>query len=247
MLLSRPVLIQYPSSAFDTTSLSLSGYWRAPYPGSTANWNGTASAGASGGRNMTAASGATLNAGSAVNGYSPADLNAVNTDFFTTPVANNVLMTSTASSGWFLIKSTSAPTASGTDYVDGNLLSDTSNAETTFGHVSVGGTPKLIACCYDGAFKRVETSMTTGAWHLAQWKHDGVNLKIRVDNGSWASIACGTLSFLAPGTMTVGYGYTGSKKYTGLILEVGVSNTALSDASFDNVRSYCNTRYGLSV
>ncbi len=231
-------------AAFDPTTLSLSGYWRASYSGSP--WVGTASAGSSSGRDLTQST-FPPQTGTAVNGYTPANFDEANPDYLNTADNNNTLMSSTASSGWFLLKSTSVPTAFGDDYADGNLMSDNVNAETTVGHVSVGGTAKLVACFYASSYIRVELAMTANAWHLAQWKHDGVNLKIRVDNSGWSSVACGTLSFLTPSVLTTGLGYGGGTKLTGDVLEWAVSDTAISDANFDNVRTYCNSKYALSV
>ncbi len=230
---------------FDAATLSLTGWWRANYVDG-ATWDGTASAGASGGQTLTVS--ADVAAGAVTGGYTPASFNAAGNSVLTTPVGITSLVSATASSGWFLIRTSSViDSGGGSGYQDGNLLSAGSGANIAIGHVRVAGTPKLIANFYDGDYHRAAVAMSIDAWHLAQWRHNGVNLEVRVDGGAWSSVACGTVSF-SSGAVQIGQStYFGIVEYTGLMLEVAVTNSVLSDADFDNVRAYCIARYGVTV
>lgn len=234
--------IKKRGASFDPSTLALTGWWRSNYSGSP--WNDD-----SGNTRTLEQSNAGFRpvTGAPVNGYVPALFDASDDYMNTVAVANNVFMSSTASSGWFLINSLGVPASVGV-YQDGNLLTDSVNAETTFGHVDVSGTPKFIIALYAGAYIRLEVAMGTGAWHIAQWKHDGVNMFARVDSGNWSSTACGTLSFLTPSAFTMSVSYSAALKMNGSVIDVGITNTVISDANFDNlVREYANGRYGLSL
>lgn len=230
------------TSAFEfwsPASLALSGWWRASYAGLP--WSGNASAGASAGRNLTT-TGNDPTTGTAQGGFTPADF--ATTKYIASGVANNVFF-GASGSVFALIYARTAPAHNATAYANGNLFSDNTNAETTFGVTSSG----LNACVYDGGGYKELTgpACSTGAWHLAQFKFDGTNLKARVDGGAWSSTACASPPYLTPSNPQVGRSYANAIQFDGLILEIGAANSAVADASFDKMRSYCAQRYGVSV
>ncbi len=226
------------AKGFDAASLALTGWWRASYAASP--WRGAGSAGSSGTRALSQAS-SPPSTGSAVNGLVPADFNGTD-QYLSSTVQNDAYLSVGGSSLFCLFYANSAPSPV-SDYSDGTFFTDPANAETTFGFTSSG----IGMCLYDGAYKRLNVACGTGAWHLAQFKHDGTNMKARVDSGSWSSLACGTLSFLTPSAVVVGQGYAGGMYFDGRILELGVAATALSDAVFDRIKTYVNARYALSL
>ena len=77
-------------------------------------------------------------------------------------------------------------------------------------------------------------------------KWDGTTLSARVDSGSWSPTSAGSINYLTP-TMVSGRDYSGATFFDGNILEIMTSDEALSDADFDTLKSYVNTRYGLSL
>lgn len=100
---------------------------------------------------------------------------------------------------------------------------------------------------WDGADKSIEVPITTGSWHLLQSKYDGATHSFRVDNGLWNTLGgVGNVSGLA-GTLQVGKSYTGNHFGKQKILELVTANTAFSDATFDDIRSYIIARYGVKV
>lgn len=100
---------------------------------------------------------------------------------------------------------------------------------------------------WDGADKSVSTSIATGAWQLVQWKYDGVNLKLRVNNGAWASGAAGSITDLAS-AVRVGMSRTATGAFLdGRIAEMALTDIALSDATMDSVAGYVTARYGVAT
>lgn len=239
------VQVTTPGGASGTTSfeywspasLSLSGWWKANF--ASAPWAGNASAGASSGRNLTT-NGADPTTGTTQGGFTPPAFASQN---LVSAVNNNTYFGGNGSL-YSLFFATAAPAPVGTAYGDGNIFSNSSNAETEFGFTSSG----IGACVLDSSvtYQRINVGCGTGAWHLAQFKFDGTNLKARVDNGSWSSIACTAYTPVTPGGVKVGTSF-GASNFAGRILELAPSTTVVSDANFDKIRLYCNQRYGVSV
>lgn len=183
--------------------------------------------------------------GSALNGHASADFTP--TQFFSSASNSNTLL---GAGGWSyvaLLYSDAVPAASGVDYQDGNILSDAGNGEFTIGHIDESGTPKLVACVYSGAFKRIEIPASVGSHHLLQVRGDNVNAEIRVGGGAWQSLPCGALSFLVPSPLRMGHSYAGSTQFDGRVWEDALFDYALSDAELNNYRAYCLSEYGVSV
>lgn len=92
-------------------------------------------------------------------------------------------------------------------------------------------------------------SISTGVWTLVQWKYDGTNIKIRVNSDSWVTgDAAGNIH--ATGltqAVAVGKNYDGSAFADLEILDLGLTDSVLSDTAFDIIKSYINFRYGLSL
>jgi len=228
-------------AVYDPAVLSLTGWWRASYSGSP--WAGTASAGGSDLIELAEATDPPAT-GAAVNGYTPADFDGTN-DLLTANAASNALF---GGSGSFvcLLYADAAVTdgGAGTFYQYGTLFSDPTNAEACFGLSNSG----FIASVLDSTVNYIEasTACATGGWHLAQCKFDGSNLKVRVDSGSWSSVGFSTFTPITPSNHQAGKSYGGSY-FNGRILEIMTADSALADGDFDNIKSYVNSRYALSL
>lgn len=228
------------SAVFDPTTLALTGYWRAPFTASP--WTPTASAGASGTNgDLTEATNAPA-AGAGSGGLASADFDGTN-DRLQAAANNNVFYSSTALSGWCLFYADTASAPAGDEYSDGQFFADITNSETVVGYTSSG----LHLGFYASGYKTLDVAASTGAWHLGQWKLESGALKARIDGGAWSTVACGALSFLTPGAMSIGKGYGVPAYFDGQILELACADIAISDADFDNVLSYVNATYGLSL
>lgn len=179
---------------------------------------------------------------------------------------NNAIFSSSAGSFFCLFNADEARSPSPQVYANGNFLHDTSHALTAFGFDTDGIGCSLFDSSVGTYDKVINIACGIGAYHLAQFKWDGTNLKGRLDSNSWVSIACGPVNFnyvpaIPPGpsgavgasNMVVGlaYGTTNANDVTGYfkgrILELGTSNTTISDTDFDNIKNYCNSRYRLSL
>lgn len=233
------------AAVFDPATLALASWNRGSYAG--APWAGVASAGTSGAHSLLATGGSPPTAGTPVNGYAPAAFDGVAKYMDADGTANDY-MTAAAYSGWALVKVNAITTNDATAY---NNEAISIFAGSAYFGVVLKSTGVVKVFAYDtglGDFNGPEAAITTGAWALVQWKYDGTNLKIRVNNGAWTSLARSNL----PGAFStevvyVGYNPNVAKYFNGEILDRAWSKVALSDADFDNVRSYCNARYGLAV
>lgn len=228
------------TNGFDPASLQLSGWWRADYVGSP--WAASASAGASSGRDLAELT-SPPSSGPLQGGYSPPDFDGTSS-ILRSLIANNVFFAGSGSL-FCLFYADVAPAGSGNDYADGSFFTDPANAETTFGFTTSG----IVGCVLDNTvnYQRISVACGTGAYHLAQFKFDGTSLKARVDRGSWSSVACGPYTPTNPSPIQVGASYGVAVRFDGKMLELGTAAVALTDPDFDNLVSYVNGRYGLSL
>lgn len=228
------------SGVYNPAVLSLSGWWRGSYSGSP--WAGVASAGASGSRNLTEATTPPATGG-AQNGHTPADFDGV--DDLLSGAAFDAFITAGAGSIWCLARADAAAADGGVGSRINNpglVFQDTGSSVFGLGFSDAG----VTVAAYDGAYAEIVNATATGAYFLAQVKWDSTNLKMRVNSEAWDSVACGALSGLTSDILVVGKGF-GAAQFDGRILEVGIASAALSDGTFDSVKSYVNARYALSL
>jgi hypothetical protein len=226
---------QGSQASADPSSLPLTGWWRASYSGSP--WVGTASAGASGSRDLTEATNP-AGAGATQNGYTPAAF-----DGIVQELSNGLAMSNFVSLGAgtaiALVNVTSAP-ATTTPHQDPGIWAEAGdNVLLTF------STSGAAACIFDGVQQSVVVPCSTAAYHLLQMKWDGSDLKLRVDSGTWASTSCGAVAGLPNGLVVgknPGWAFLDSQ-----VLELMFSSSTLSDDECDTVKSYINSRYALSL
>lgn len=236
--LTNGLVNRQSSPIFNPATLPLSLWIKPSFAGMP--WVGTASTGVSGSHNLITQSDDPT-AGTAVNGKVPALFNG-SSNFIATD-ANSTTFLGAHGSVWYLFKATSAPADPGTNYGRGNILTDPVNAELTFGFTSLG----ITGTIYAGAYKENYVACSANAWHLAQWRYDGSNLSGRVDGGSWVDVPCGNYTSITPSAFRIGTSYTNLVRFTGSILEIATSTSALSNADFNNVLSYARSTYGLAL
>jgi hypothetical protein len=230
--------------AFDPATLALTGWWRASYAGSP--WTPTASAGTSGSNgNLTEATNPPA-VGTAVNSLDPADFDGAN-DKLTGPNAS-ALFDAADWSAWVLFKAASAPADQGAPYRYTNpaFFAEGGSAYIGMGFSS-GGIHVVQYQTGLGTHKELILACGTGAWHLAQAKYDGTDLKLRLDSGAWSTIASANLELSGSTTVVLGNPAFASAPYDGDIAELAMADVTLSDGDFDNVVSYVNSRYALSL
>jgi hypothetical protein len=232
---SSPLVSAY--EFFSPKQLALTAFWR-DYPGS-APWTGTASAGTSGALPATTA-GHDASSGAPINGHVPAAFNHQYLD------ADQAL-SSVAGSISILMNPSSLP-AQGASPIQDAILYQDSNDWWGVG-VSIAGARGWV---FDGAYKTpAESALPNAQWTLLQMKWNGVTLYFRTNGNTWQSVAAGPTAGLSAGATAtyIGEGSVAGfgADFIGEIAELAASNTVLSDATFDKIRGYILSRYGLTV
>ena len=230
-------------SVFDPATLPLTGWWRASYGGSS--WVGTASAGASGSRNASEATTPPA-VGSLVNALAPADFDGSNDRLTLDGADIGAYYATSAYSGWALVKANVVNT-NGDNSVP--FANDAILATTPSGYWAAAlresGAVQINHFTTTAERKVPSAPFAVGQWQLVQWKYDGTYVKLRVNNGTWVAVAAANQEL--QNAFRMGLNYQGDAFLDGDILEMALSNAAISDTDFDKVLTYCETRYGLTL
>lgn len=204
-------------------------------------WVGTASAGNSGSHDFAEATNPPA-VGSALNGFTPPDFDGTNDVL--SGAALSTYLSASAFSLWVLFNADAAAADPGASnhYNSPYLFGD--SATYMFLAFDAAGVTARVS---DGStFPEVTVACATGGWHLAQVQYGSSTLKVRVDGGSWSSAAtCAAIGDLTS-TARTGLSYSGAA-YNGRIAEIGVSNTTIALATFDDVLTYARSRYSLAL
>lgn len=225
--------------AFDPATLPLT-YWGRDYPG-TSPWPGTASAGTSGSNSLSG--GVPPDAGATLHGYPTAHFVQASFQSLTDSADLMSLISAGAGSLVVLYKADSA-TADGGDgapYQVPAFLGDT-DGDFGFGFSDAG----VRGGYYSGGYSSIAVAVPVDEWHALQMKWDGTNLKVRVDGGSWSSIALGNASLTAS-VCKLGTNFSTSAYLDGTVVERMISDTTLDDSDFDDILSYLRSRYSLGL
>lgn len=235
------------SSGLDRTTLALTGFWRnfsTSFPNA-----GTASAGGSANQDFhVSGSFQAPTAGSALNGHGTLDYDGTN-DQSKLEGTTGDYINNNASSGWALVFLDTLDAAGANYYDDAGVVMD--NSGTAGYQVSINSSGVRFGL-YDGAYKATPyAALSTGAWQLIQWKHDGTNAKVRVNNGSWQSTAVGNIAgatlggdfFASAGWQAL----SNSQALDGRLAELAITDIVLTDGQFDQIRADINTYYGISI
>jgi hypothetical protein len=231
-----------PVAAFDPATLSLTGWWRGNYTASP--WVGTASAGSSGTRNVTEATNPP-STGAAQNLLVPALFDGTN-DKLTSAINFDQFCSQGASSIWVLFYAVAAGADAGAGSKHTNkgiLCCDT--GLTTF-NLTYSTSGVAVSLFGSGAtWIEREAAAATGQYHLAQVRWDGVNLGLRLNSGAWSNVAA-VAAALGAAPLVMGKNWNAAFANV-RILDVGTAQTAFPDATFNNIKSYINTRYALAL
>lgn len=221
------------TSGVSPTSLALTGYWRANY--SSAPWTGTASAGNSGSRNLVATFDASPTTGTALNGYIPASFDGT----MSLSGGASVYAADQAFSGWVLLNPVSV--------AGGTILQDTSLAYNLYFVAGEGGS--YVFFDLNSGAGSVHKLTVASTWQLITFRYsNGGNIEVGVNEVPGSSGGTSTTAYVdnisAPTELVVG---SGVQYYDGLIAEIGLSNTVLTDTDFNNIKTYVNSRYALAL
>lgn len=224
---------------FDPATLSLTGWWRASF--SSSPWAGVASAGSSSGRNLTEATNPP-NAGSALNGLTPANFDGSN-DRLNGADADVLVSASTGMiAALFRADTAAADAGAALAYNNPALLTPNnggvyltySNSGVRLGGFNGGAVHNSLA-----------VAAAAAAWHLVVATWDATTLYLSVDGGSFSTLAH-TINVSAVPTL-VGANYAAGVFFDGQIAELMTGQFAANATIRDNLRSYVNARYGLAI
>jgi hypothetical protein len=225
------------AAVFDPATLALTSWHRASF--AAMPWPGTASAGASGSRDL-ASTGADPSVGAAVNGYDPADFNGAD-DFVVYATASDLVAT-TAGTVIVLFYADAAEAAVGGQPFASPCFFLNSGGSACVSFDSDG----FKVGIYDTAWRTASTAAAVSGWRLgvAQW--NATAARVKVNGGSWQSIAAGAADGVS-GNAQCGANLGGSKFFNGRILERATASTVLSDDGLDGFLAYARARYGLAL
>lgn len=227
---------------FNPASLALTAWWRGSYGGSP--WVGTASAGASGSRNLTEAINPPA-VGTAVNGFTPAAADGSN-DILQNGTAIGTFLPTAAYFYWVLFYvdtiNASSNAALASAFNNEALFSDSGGF---IGCSLLTTGTKLQVWNFDTTGKGNEHSISTGAWTLVCARYDGVNIRSRVNSGSILSAASGAYDDGTAGLLV--FRNFGVRFANSRILDLGMMASAETDARFTDIKTYVNARYALAL
>lgn len=231
------------ASVFNPATLSLSGWWRGSY--SASPWSGTASAGGSGSQSLSELSTPPA-VGAAVNGFTPVSFDGVDDQL--SGASTSTFVSASAYFWWALFYSaaTGGSNAIAGAYLNPGLFSD-SGGWLNAALRNNAGTEYVQVLHADSGRVGNEHAISLNTWNLVCARYDGSNIRSKLNSGSVVvSAAVGAVGNVAV-TLYAGRNFDGSARMTGRILDFGFMSTAESDARFDDIKSYANARYALSL
>lgn len=236
------------AAVYDPAVLSLTGWWRPDYGGSP--WAGTASAGASGSRNLAEATNPP-STGAALNGYTPADFDGTNDKLaLSGGLYLDSLLGNATGSFWFAVLVYFDSVIADAGAINNPIVfGDADNVNVGLS-ISDGGAEAFMYDTTTGYSATSSVSCSTGAYHLLQVWHDGTNLNLLVDQTAATPAAIPLTWF---DTYSSGMAATvGTNTYAGQWVDGRIAEllTMASDPGSTvrtDVRSYINARYALSL
>ena len=237
---SRSRGIRKVSSSFDPATLLLSGWWPASFGGSP--WAGKASAGSSGGRDISEATNPPA-VGSAVDGFTPADSDGTN-DILSSALGSSSYFAENSMSGAVLVRLDAAGVVNLplTPYNENTLMGSAGAADWGLSLGSVDGVRFWRQEQGAVGYGNVSVALAIDTWAVIQFKYDGTNLKIRKNNGAWTSSAFDA-NALSGTSQNVFFGHALSAFSNAKMLEIMWTDQVFSDATFDSIYSYLKARY----
>ncbi len=237
----------------DYTVLSLTAFLRGNF--NLSPWVGVSSAGTSGSNNATE-TGAPSSREVVVGNHDAIDDGALNYKipvFFKGTAASKLIfddhlsdyITGSADSGSILFNA-NTPIAADAGIANPHLNSPiiSSNPSSLWG-VSFSDAG-VDVWRYDGSYKTVRFACSDSAYHLIQWYYDGTNLHARLDGETWSSTAV-TSGFggavITTENMVLGANDYANSQFKGFVLDIQITNTALTIKQLNSIMYYINDRY----
>ncbi len=225
--------------AFDVADLNWDGLWLPSYASSP--WSGAASAGASSGRNLSEATNAPAAAG-ALNGNNFARFDGTN-DLLKTATNATDFATTTNFSGASLCELVSCATNDSNPAFNDVLFFTTGAVRYGVHFRNSSGTYTARLAIDSSGTKEVTVTVPAVTWMLLQWRGNGTNIEIRLNDDTWQSATGGTISGLAF-TLSVANLITFAEID---VAWLGLSKQFFSDSDFDDILDWTRTTFGLAL
>lgn len=231
------------AAAFDPATLALSGWWQGD-DYAVGAWTGKASAGASGGRNLTEATNPPA-VGASWNGHPTVDFDGTNDELRNALAISNFIAAG-AFTAWVVFEADAFDTL-GLPSSTGCFLTD--GAASNYWAVAASGVSGVTAVGrnyeFDGGDKIVDTTtvLSTGVRYLLEVRHEAGNIYARINNGSEsAPVAAGDVGSLA-GALFCGRSYNGVFFFNGRLGEIAIATGAVAAGDRQSYRDYLIARY----
>lgn len=223
---------------FDLSTLASTGWWRGSYAASP--WTGTASAGASGTRNLTEGTHPPT-AGSAVDGKTPAHFNGADSKLgHAGPVAPTFIST-TAWSSFVMFKADAVTLSPGLKYQIPHFWASSDSAVgITFDSDGVSvqqadATPTQTA---------ISLACGTGSWHVVFAWFDGTAIHLQLDNGAPIQGPCvGIYAGVSSAALVVGTNYNSAQFFAGDIMELEIRDVAFAGTEIADIYATLKAAY----
>jgi hypothetical protein len=199
-------------------------------------WAGTASIGTSGTRTAAVSSGS---AGAAFGIHTSLHLSGTGGFITQNSTLLSAIISASAFSMQFIAKM-SAAVASGTLANEASLFTDRGG-----GNVNVTYSTSGVRAGIAGGGTTSYVTLATGVAACIQVVYNGVTLKIRVNGGTWSSVASTNVPVLTGNINVCGLSAAGAAWLTGDLAQVAIFNTTLSDATMDALYSDAHDNYGV--
>lgn len=226
------------SALFDPSTMPLTGWWRGSY--SASPWAGIASAGTSGGRSMTTATGTGAGVGTSLNGHAAASFDGAGALRDAVNTTENYLST-TAYRVSLLLYVASASSPAANIYDNPGILTENG------GNWGIVVNTSGVHCFHAASgYKVASQAITTDEWQAVDVVYDGSHITVSVDGVGGTPVAAGTLATITGSQFRFGINYA-TAFFEGEIMDAAVADTALSSTSSADWKGYYNARYALSL
>ena len=216
------------------------GFWRADF--TSAPWVSVSTNGPSNARVLEEATFPPA-AGTTQNGYAPADFDGTSAILRTDLPAEGVYIGATTCTIHAVVNVRSAPAPAALVFDDPCVLVTAASATLALGVSSSGVAFGIYTSA--GPVQPPRVALSAG-YHVIQARLDGTNASVRVDGGAWTSVAATDFAADPTNVLIAGADYTGAAQFLdALILEVGITDQALTDAELDAAEAAAVTRYAL--
>ncbi len=233
--------VQSTAAVLDPATLALTGWWRTDF---TAPWVGTASAGVSGTRNLSDASGHPPTNGTALNGKTPADFNGTD-GRITAGVNMNVFAPGTGGAVAILFNADTAAAPGANAGIDAALMATVGGRRFAIAYTSSG----IRADMYNGDGSTwttsAHTACATGGWHWVFVSYDATHLYVQVDGGAVQTTTVTGTSTPDAFFMRLGCDFGAAHFFDGRIAEVMCRDSVWSAGDISGIISYGANRYSL--